>query len=152
MKITMTLALTMSFLLPLRVHAQVIPMTQPYTFTAMVSNVRLNSVLIAQGKKEAHKVSVTVPSTIFSQPLQIEDVCKAQVNPIPEVNTLIQYSIANIGGSLQEILLFWSPKERPEKSKLMQQPEIFQANRDYIRKNPGLSVIGLVYQAGTTSS
>lgn len=151
MKFLMAITFIASAILDLSVNAAEIPTPQPRVFTATVSNVRLNSRLIEQGKKGKDTVSIIVPAVIFAQPLEIKDVRKADKHSIQEVDTLIRYTKANIEGSAEEILSFWLPEERAEKSTIVNNLKMFQANRDYHMKKPGLSVIGLVFQEQTTS-
>lgn len=124
---------------------------QPTTFTAKVSNVRLSGHLTAQGKMHADMVSVRTPAILFAQPIEIVDVRTASASAIPEVDALVRYLKTNIKGDAQDILSFWLPEERAEKSKQLSQPQLFQANRAYLTKNPGLSVVGLVFQDQTVS-
>jgi len=123
-----------------------------HTFKARVANVRLNALLVSQGKKPADEVSVSLPATIYAQPLQIPDVRAVTAkNPSAEIETLIRYTRVNIAGGVQDILSFWAPEERPGKSRLLSRPEIFKANREYSIRNPGLSIIGMVFQSDTTT-
>ena len=123
-----------------------------HTFKARVTNVRLNALLTSQGKKPTDEVLASLPATIFVQPLQIQDVRTVTTkNTIAEIDTLIRYTKANIEGSAQDILSFWAPEERAEKSKLLSRPEIFKANREYSAKNPNLIILGVVFQTDTSS-
>ena len=123
-----------------------------HTFKARVTNVRLNALLTSQGKKPTDEVLASLPATIFVQPLQIQDVRTITTkNTIAEIDTLIRYTKANIEGSAQDILSFWAPEERAEKSKLLSRPEIFKANREYSAKNPNLIILGVVFQTDTSS-
>lgn len=124
---------------------------EPRTFTAKVANVRMNAELVAQGKSQEDQVSVTVPALLFAEPVRIDDVRKAGKHSVPEVDFLIRYRRANITGTAEEMLAFWHPDDREEKRQLMSRPEIFQANRDYITKNPGLVLTGLVFQSDLVS-
>ena len=151
MKINIAVIFSIFAFLTIQAVAETIPKTQPHAFTARVSKVRVNSYLIAQGKKQDDKVSVSVPSILFTPALKIEDVRTSSTNTIPEINTLISYMKANIDGSEQEYLSFWYPTERPAKAKLISNPKVLQANRDYLRKSPGLTIVGIVFQEKTTS-
>lgn len=123
----------------------------PHNFTAKVSSVRLNAKLTSQGKKLEDSVTVSVPSILFQPVLEIADARKAAPQPIPEVNTVIAYTKANIEGSVDDIVSFWLASERPEKRKLVADPAMFKANREYYQKNPGLKIVGLVFQKETVS-
>jgi len=138
-------------LLPIDVVASNIPTPQPTTFTAKVSNVRLSGHLTAQGKKHTDIISVSTPAIMFAQPIEIVDVRTASASSIPEVDVLVRYLKANIQGDAQEILSFWLPEERAAKSKQLSDPKLFQANREYLSRNPGLSIVGLVFQDQTVS-
>ena len=123
-----------------------------HTFNAKVANVRLNALLISQGKKPTDQVSTSLPADIFAQPMHIQDVrAFTTKNSIAEIDTLIRYSKANIEGSAQDIVSFWSPDERAKKTELLARPEILKANREYSLKNPNLVILGLVFQSGTSS-
>jgi len=151
MKFLPVITFAASAILPLYADAAEIQTPQPKAFTAKVANVRLSARLATQGKKQDDTVAVTVPAIIFAKPIEIADARSVNKHAIPEVDTLIQYTKANIHGSAEEILSFWLPEERAGKSALLSQPKIFQANRDYHMKSPGLSIIGLVFQSQTTS-
>lgn len=132
-------------------YANEILKPEPHEFTAKVSSVRLNTQLISQGKNQDDHVSVHVSSIILNKPLQITDVRNAKPHSLSEINTIISYTKANTEGSAEDILSYWSPGERAEKSKLLSDPKIFNKNREYHQKHPGLVVIGLIFQADTTS-
>lgn len=151
MRFLAAITLGASAILPLYADAAEIPTPQPKAFTAKAANVRLNVRLATPTKKLDDTVAVTVPAIIFAKPIEIADVSGVNKHSIPEVDTLIQYTRANIHGSAEEILSFWLPEERTGKSALLSQPKIFQANRDYHMKVPGLAIIGLVFQPQTTS-
>jgi len=122
-----------------------------HKYTAKVSTIRLNSLLIDKGKKQDDVVEVNVASIILDPPLEIKDARKAPRHSIPEINTLVNYTVANIEGSVKDLISFWAPEERAEKEKLMDNPKIFNANRKYHKKNPGLNIVGIVYQKETSS-
>jgi hypothetical protein len=123
-----------------------------HTFNAKVSNVRLNALLISQGKKPTDQVSTNLSAVIFEQPMNIQDVRSfTPKSTVAEIDTLIRYSKANIEGSVQDIVSFWSPEERAKKTELLARPDIFKANREYSQKNPNLVILGLVYQSGSSS-
>ena len=151
MRFLFAVTYTVSTIFSANVDSAEIPTPRPHVFTAKVANVRLSARLLSQGKKPEDMVSISVPAIIFAQPMEIGDVRSANTHSMPEVDTVIRYMKANIDGNVQVILSFWLPEERAEKSKLLSQPSMFQANRDYFTKNPGLSVIGLVFQTRTTS-
>jgi len=140
-----------SAILPLHAYATEVQRPQPTTFTAKSANVRLNARLAVSVKKPDGTVAVTVPAVIFAKPIEIADVSNVNKQAIPEVDTLIQYTKANLHGCAEEIVNFWLPEERAGKSALLSQAIIFQANRDFHMKYPGLAVIGLVFQSQTTS-
>lgn len=151
MKFLAAITFAASAILPLYADGAEIPTPQPKAFTAKVANVRLNARLATPAKKLDDTVAVTVPAIIFAKPIEIADVSSVNKHAIPEVDTLIQYTKANIHGSAEEILSFWLPEERTGKSALLSQAKIFQANRDYHMKNPGLAIIGIVFQSQTSS-
>ena len=128
------------------------PLKSQHTFKAKVANVRVSGHLIAQGKKPTDQVSVSFPAIIFAQPLKIQDVRTFTTkNSIAEIDTLIRYTKANIEGSAEDILSFWTPDERAEKAKILARPGMFNANREYSIKNPNLVILGVVFQSGTNS-
>lgn len=149
MRIASTIAMLMYLSFPLL--AEEPPKPNEHEFSALVSSVRLNSQLISQGKKHSDEVSVSVPTILFKEPLFIADVRNARPHSLDEVNTLIAYTKANIEGSAKDILSFWTPEERNEKAKLLNDSDIFKANREYHNDNPSLTIVGLVFQNTTTS-
>lgn len=132
-------------------HAEDVYTPKNHEFQALVSSVRLNTELIAQGKKQSDEVSVTVPAILFDEPLRIADVRNVLPHSLKEINTLIAYTKANIEGSAEDVLSFWAVDERKEKAELLSDPDMFKANRDYHNKYPGLTIVGLVFQDTTTS-
>lgn len=124
---------------------------QPHKYTAKVSTIRLNSLLLDKGKKQDDVVEVNVASIIFDPPLEIKDARKAPRHSIHEINTLVDYTIANIEGSVKDLISFWVQEERAEKKKVMGNPKMFKANRNYHKKNPGLNIVGIIYQKETLS-
>lgn len=151
MKFLVAIAFAASVILPPYACGADIQTPQPTAFTAKAANVRLNARIAAPEKKPDGTVAVTVPAIIFPNPIEIADVSIAKKQAIPEVDTLIQYTKANLHGGAEEIVNFWLPEERASKSALMSQAKIFQANRDFHLKYPGLAFIGLVFQSQTTS-
>ncbi|MCH8209197.1 MAG: hypothetical protein IIA62_09145, partial [Nitrospinae bacterium] len=65
---------------------------QPHKYTAKVSTIRLNSLLLDKGKKQDDVVEVKVASIIFDPPLEIKDARKALRHSIHEINTLVDYT------------------------------------------------------------
>ena len=151
MKFLVVIKLAASAILPVYAIGTETKLPQPKTFTAKVVNIRLNAKLATPDKKPDGTVDVTVPAVIFTKPVEIADVRSINMHAIPELDTIIQYTKANIQGSEKEILSFWLPDERAGKSALLGQAKIFQANRDFHTKYPGLGVIGLVFQSQTSS-
>jgi len=124
---------------------------EPREFRAVVSAVRLNSELIAQGKKLDDDVTVTLPAIFFEPSLVISDVRDFQSHARDEVNLVVGYTRANLEGQASDILAFWAPDERADKSELLDDPEIFKNNRELHLRNPGLTILGLVFQDSTVT-
>ncbi len=122
-----------------------------HEFRAAVSAVRLNSELIAHGKKHGDDVTLTLPAIFFEPPLVILDVRKFQLHTRDEVNLVVAYTRANLEGRAPDILAFWAPDEREDKSELLEDPEIFKKNREYHLGNPGLTILGMVFQDSTVT-
>ncbi len=122
-----------------------------HEFRALVSSIRLNSDLIAQGKKQDDEATVTLPAILFESPLRIDDVRNTDPHSREEINTVVSYTRANLEGTVSDILSFWMPEEREAKSALLKDPNIFKKNREYHEGEPGLTLIGLIFQERTTS-
>ena len=120
-------------------------------FRATVSSVRLSRDLVERGKSLEEEVAVTVPAILFPEPLVIPDVRTAKPHEMAEVNTLVAYTRANMGNSVDAILAFWAAEEREEKARLLADSEILKANRDYHQRDPGLEIVGVVFQESSTS-
>lgn len=101
--------------------------------------------------KKKKKITVEVPAILFKKPLIISDVRKATKTHKDEINFLIDYWRVNIDGTPEDIVSFWLPEERAEKLALFKNPETFTKNREYARENPGLQVLGIIYQKTTIS-
>ncbi len=127
------------------------PEPQPRRFTARVAAVRLSSRLISHGSRPGGFVTVYVPAIIFDSPLEISDVRQAPSRLLPEISVIVSYSVANMEGSVDDILSYWLPGERKKKRKTIAEPAAFRANRQYYEKHPELTVLGLVFQKGTTA-
>ena len=149
MRIASTIAAVICLSLPLL--AEEPPKPEEHEFRALVSAVRLNTQLLGQGKKQSDQVSVSLPAILFKEPLRIADVRSAEVHSLDEVNTIVAYTKANIEGSAEEILSFWTPEERREKAELLNDSDMLKANREYHRENPGLTIVGVVFQDATAS-
>lgn len=124
---------------------------QEVKFKAQVGNVRLKSMLTQKGKKDSERVSVNVKYLRFSPPLVIDDVRKSSAQSSPEVETLRKYFIANLTGKPSEILEFWESGSRGRVAKMLNDPELFKLNREAVSKDPGLRVVGILFQNGTES-
>lgn len=120
-------------------------------FVAKVSDVRLSSTLLSQGKTNDDIIIATVPSIMFNPILEFKDVRDGSSHTIPEISILLHYHKKLIEGSVNEILGFWLKKERNPKKELLSNPERMNQARDYYLNNPGLKVIGIVYQKKTSS-
>jgi len=124
---------------------------QDKTFTALVSNIRLQAELTAQGKKYSDKVSVTVPSVIFDKPIIINDVRTVNKSYGPEIDILIKFLKANMEGTKEEVISFWHPSDKQEITQMVSDPQMFEENRVYFKQNPGVTIIGLIKQKSTRS-
>jgi len=122
-----------------------------HTFSALVKDVRLQSLLLQAGKKNSDYATVTVPAVLFDPPIRIEDVRTEKENYGKEIDFLIEYGKANIEGTREEIISFWCPEERGDLEKRLGDSELFNKNRAYMVKMPGFSVIGLVKHEDTIS-
>lgn len=120
-------------------------------FSAKVADVRLSGKLSTQGKRLNSIVSVSVPARVFDEPLVIADVRQAKEIKVPEIDRFIDYQKALIGGSADEILAFWHPDERQDKSKIIKDEKNLTAVRNYYSKNPGLKIVGIIYQEKSSS-
>lgn len=127
------------------------PEVEMQEFRATVSSVRLSRDLVERGKSLEEEVAVTVPAILFPEPLVIPDVRTAKPHEMAEVNTLVAYTRANMGNSVDAILAFWAAEEREEKARLLADSEILKANRDYHQRDPGLEIVGVVFQESSTS-
>ena len=121
------------------------------TFTALVGNVRLQSELIAQGKTNGDQVSVTVPAVIFNKPIVINDVRTVNKSYGPEIDILIKFLKANMEGTKEEVIDFWHPSDKQEITEMVSDPQMFEENREIIKQNPGVTIIGLIKQQSTRS-
>ncbi len=113
--------------------------------------VRLQSELIKQGKKNTDKVSVKVPAILFDQPIEIADVRSINKSFGPEIDFLAAYFKANIEGSKDEILSFWHAGEKERIQEMLRNDDLFKRNQTYMARNPGLVVHGLVKQVDSIS-
>lgn len=120
-------------------------------FTAKVENVRLQSVLVKQGKRSEDIVTVQVNAHMFSPKILIEDVRQETESYGAEVDFLVEYTKVNIEGNVEKILGFWAPDERNHIRKILSDPEIVSRNIDYLERNPGLRIVGIVDQGSTKS-
>lgn len=121
------------------------------TFTTTVGNVRLQAELADQGKENSDKVSVTVPAVIFDKPIVIEDVRKVTKSQGKEIDFLVAYHKANIEGDKEKILSFWHPAEKEEVSKDVNDPELLKHTKEYMTKNPGMTIHGIIKQKSSIS-
>jgi hypothetical protein len=101
--------------------------------------------------KKKKKITVEVSAILFKKPLIISDVRKAAKTKNEEINFLIDYWRVNIDGAPEDIVSFWLPEERAEKLALFKNAEAFSKNREYARENPGLQILGIIYQKTTIS-
>ncbi len=118
-------------------------------FTAKVQNIRLQSLLIAQGKKNEDLVTTQARVKLFKPSVNIDDVRQASISDIEEVNFLIEYTKANINGEVEKILSFWAPEERTIIKERLSNAEMLGRSKAYFENNPGLSVLGVVDQGET---
>ncbi len=115
-----------------------------HTFSALVENVRLQSELIQAGKKNSDYVTATVPAVLFEPPIQVEDVRTETESHGKEIDFLIGYTKANLESSKEEIVSFWCPEDRENLEEKLADSDVFEANRTYLLKVPGFTIIGLV--------
>lgn len=132
-------------------YSEQLPKKELKLFSSKVSAGRFSAILMEQGKKPDDIVSVKVPAIIFRNPIKIADVRKTKSFHIPEIDTLISYTKANISGSAREMAAFWAPSERKEQLEDMTNPEMFNKNRAYHQEYPGLIILGIIFQNKTTS-
>ena len=122
-----------------------------HTFTALVSDVRLAAQLTEEGKGLDDTVTVHAEAVIFEEPLVITDVRLATRHSNPEVNAIINYHKTLCSEPLaSDLLQFWIPDER-EGKEVMMDNESLQFVHDYFAKNPSLRILGIIYQADTSS-
>ncbi len=121
------------------------------TFTTTVGNVRLQAQLADKGKENTDKVSVTVPAAIFNKPIIIEDVRKVTASHGKEIDFLVAYHKANIEGDKEKLLSFWHPAEKEEVSKDVNDPELLKHTKEYMTKNPGMTIHGVIKQKSNIS-
>jgi hypothetical protein len=122
-----------------------------HIFLAVVKNVRLQAELVEQGKKDNDVVSVDVPAVLFDKPIKIVDVRRNKESFSKEIDFLVAYTKANIEGTKEDILSFWHPIVRESIRKSVEDKEMFKKNREYMLKNPGLVIIGLVKHKDSVS-
>ena len=119
------------------------PSAEVHSFTAKVGDVRLSGQLVRQGKKMDDKVTVTVRASLLNTPLVIADVRTAAPTGMEDIDFLVRYLKANITGTAQEMGGFWLPTERAAKSAMFSDSRMMEANRTYLSRQPGLTVLGL---------
>lgn len=147
-----TLTLVILFLaLPLAIHAKDFGRPVMKTFTAIVSNVRLAGTLAEQGKEMNDMVSVKVRAIIFPKELKIPDVRKAEGYNQPAIDTYVRYNRACMNGTAEELARYWAKLERKEQKKLLADPEMLSRTHDYVRSNPGVTIVGLVFNGNQTT-
>lgn len=122
---------------------------QEHTYTARVGDVRLQSQLVEQGKSNDDTVQVTAPTYFFDPPVRMDDVRSADTAYAKEVLFLMDYIKANIAGDAEKILTFWLPEERQGIAKMLNDPKMLAQNTAYFKRNPGLEVLGIIYQGKT---
>lgn len=147
-----TLILVILFLaLPLAIHAKDFGRPVMNIFTAKVSNVRLAGTLTEQGKDMDDMVSVKVQAIIFPKELKIPDVRKAESYNQPAIDTYVRYNRACMNGSAEELARYWAKLERKEQKKLLADPEMLSRTHDYFRSNPGITIVGLIFNDNQTT-
>ncbi len=120
-----------------------------HEFTAKVSKVRLQSKLIEAGKTNDDSVTVKVQAILYPKPIVIADARKATTDDLPEeVKFLVDYTVANLEGSAEDIAAFWAPSVRAEKLAMI--TKYHAKNRELTAKSPGLTVVAIV-KHGTES-
>ena len=124
--------------------------SEDHTFTAIVSDVRLSSILVEDGKSRDDTVSVHVKAVIFEEPLIIADVRVATQNANLEVNSIINYYKTLMSKPASEVLQLWHADDRKAKEHEISD-ETLKHMRGYFEKNPTLSVLGVIYQDSTSS-
>lgn len=120
-------------------------------FTARVGNVRLQSLLVEQGKENEDTVDVQANVYMFEPSINIDDVRGAEASDIEEVDFLVEYTKANIEGDVAKIASFWAPDERSKIKEQLSDPEMLSRSMAYFEKYPGLNVVGIVDQGATKS-
>lgn len=134
--------------LPLTTHAEDFGHPTMKTFTAKVSNTRLAANI---RKKPDDMVSVKARAIIFPKDVKIADVRKAKNYNQPAVDTYIRYTRACMNGSVDELAKFWVKSERKEmKADLATPPEMLRMTHEHFRKNPGITIVGLVFKGNQT--
>ena len=121
------------------------------TFTTQVMNVRLQGDLIEQGKDDEDDVSTTAKVCIFPSSLVIKDVRHEDASHGKEIDFLIKYLKANLEGTADDILSFWSEDSKVDVAETVNNPQFFARNRAMMLQNPGLEVVGFVDQGDTIS-
>jgi hypothetical protein len=120
-------------------------------FSANVDQIRLPPGIDYETLKIKKRITVETPAILFKPPLVIPDVRKADKTQNEEINLLIDYVKINISGTAEQIASFWLPEERSEKLALFKDAAVFAKNREYSKENPGLCVLGIIYQKRTMS-
>ena len=122
-----------------------------HEFKAKVDNVRLAGELMKQGKSKEDTVTATVPTLLFIPPKHIKDVRKSNEEFDDEVAFVIEYFKANVEGRKKDIYASLAPNYREEMKKLINDDSIFKRNTDFFKKNPGITIFGVVKQSDTVS-